>query len=114
MIAKSAESRACDWDRHLPYLLFSYTVSVQDSTKESPFFLLYRRDPQIPTKSALSQPKTPYMIDIDDYKTELVTNMSDAWKITQESIKVAQTKQKTQYDKKSKAPEFKVGDCVMT
>ena len=24
MIAKSAESRACDWDRHLPYLLFSY------------------------------------------------------------------------------------------
>ena len=38
------------------------------------------------------------MIDIDDYKTELVTIMSDAWKIAQEHIKVAQTKQKTQYD----------------
>ena len=75
MIAKSAESRACDWDRHLPYLLFSYRVSVQDSTKESPFFLLYGRDPQLPTETALTQPRTPYMIDIDDYKTELVTSM---------------------------------------
>ena len=36
MIAKSVENQANDWDRHLPYLLFSYRVSVQDSTKESP------------------------------------------------------------------------------
>lgn len=114
MIAKSAESRACDWDRHLPYLLFSYRVSVQDSTKESPFFLLYGHDPQLPTESALTQPRTPYMIDIDHYKTELVTSMSDAWKIAQENIKVAQTKQKTQYDKRSKELKFAVGDRVMT
>ena len=114
MIAKSAESRACDWDRHLPYILFSYRVSVQDSTKESPFFLLYGRDPQLPTESALTQPRTPYMIDVDNYKTELVTSMSDAWKIAQENIKVAQTKQKTQYDKRSKESKFSVGDRVMT
>ena len=95
MIAKSAESRACDWDRHLHYLLFSYRVSVQDSTKESPLFLLYGQDPQLPTESALTQPRTPYMINVDDYRTELVTSMSDAWKIAQENIKVAQTKQKT-------------------
>ena len=114
MIAKSVENRANDWDRHLPYLLFSYRVSVQDSTKESPFFLLYGRDPQLPTETALTQSRTPYMIDVDDYKTEMVTSLSDAWKIAQENIKVAQTKQKTQYDKKSKEPTFSVGDRVMT
>jgi hypothetical protein len=54
------------------------------------------------------------MIDIDDYKTELVTSMSDAWKIARENVKVAQTKQKTQYDRKSKEPKFSVGDRVMT
>lgn len=114
MIAKSAESRAHDWDRHLPYLLFSYRVSVQDSTKESPFFLLYGRDPRVPTETALSQPRTAYMVDLDDYKTEFVCNLSDAWKIAQENIKVAQTRQKSQYDKKSKESTYKVGDRVMT
>ena len=114
MIAKSAESRACDWDRHLPYLLFSYRVSVQDSTKESPFFLIYGRDPRLPTESALSQPRTAYMVDIDDYKTEFVTSLSEAWKIAQENIKVAQTKQKTQYDRRSKEPKYAIGDRVMT
>ena len=54
------------------------------------------------------------MIDVDDYKTELVTSMSDAWKITQENIKVAQTKWKTRYDKRSKESKFSVGDRVMT
>ena len=115
MIAKSAESNACDWDRHLPYLLFSYRVSVHDPTKGSPLFLLYGQDPQLPTETALTQPITPYMINIDDYKTKLlVTSMSDAWKIAQEHIKVAQTKQKTQYDRKSKEPKFSVGGQVMT
>ena len=90
MITKSAESRAHDWDKHLPYLLFSYRASVQDSTKESPFFLLYGRDPRIPTESALSQPRTVYTVDVDDYKTEFVSSLSDAWKIAQENIKVAQ------------------------
>lgn len=37
MISKVAER---DWDRHLPFLLFAYRVSIHDSTRESPFYLL--------------------------------------------------------------------------
>ena len=45
MIAKSCEIYAHDWDEHLAHLRFAYRVSAQESTKESPFYLLYGPDP---------------------------------------------------------------------
>ena len=41
MLAKAGDRFGQDWDKHLPYVLYAYRVSVQDSTKESPFFLLF-------------------------------------------------------------------------
>ena len=77
MIPKCCE-RSKDWDKQLPYLLFAYRANVQDSTKESPFFLLYGRDPRIPNESALNSPSSPYMVDSEDYKSELTSSLSGA------------------------------------
>jgi len=79
MVAKVAEQSGKDWDRHLSFLLFAYRVSVQESTKESPFFLLYGRDPRIPSESVLNQPSSPYMVDVADYKADLTSNLASAW-----------------------------------
>lgn len=46
MIAKSTDPNGMEW---LPLLLFAYWFVVQDSTKESPFFLVYGHDPRLPT-----------------------------------------------------------------
>ena len=78
MIAKTTQTHGRDWDRHLPYLLYAYRSTMQTSTRESPFFLLYGRDPRLPLSTTQSQPSTPYMIDVDDYKTELVAGLNDA------------------------------------
>ena len=45
MISNSIEGTV---DKQLPMLLFASRSTVQDSTKESPFFLLYGRDPHLP------------------------------------------------------------------
>ena len=47
MLAKTVEKSGKDWDLRLPYVLFAYRSSPQESTKESPFFLLYGRDPTL-------------------------------------------------------------------
>lgn len=112
MIAKSTPDGA-EWDTRLPYVLFAYRASMQESTKESPFFLLYGRDPCIPTSTVLTYQRSPYTIDINDYKSELMTHLSQAWKLAQENIKVAQSHQKMQYDKKARDVPLKVGDRVM-
>ena len=71
MIAKSCETRDRDWDLHIPYLLFAYPVSAQESTRESPFFLLYGRDAHLLTETALSYQRSPYAVDLNDYKEDL-------------------------------------------
>ena len=64
MLSKSVSKHGRDWDERLPYVLLAYQVSVHQSTKESPFFLLYGRDPRLPTETALSQPTTLYTVDV--------------------------------------------------
>ena len=107
------EQHGRDWDCQLPYLLFAYRVAVHDSTNYSPFYLLHGREPVLPTATAVTQPRTPYQIDFDDYSAELVANLSDAWALAHQNIQGAQVKQKAQYDKKSKQSRVKVNDRVM-
>lgn len=39
MLAKTAQDAGRDWDKRLPYVLFAYRA-CQESTRESPFFLV--------------------------------------------------------------------------
>ena len=113
MIAKCAQKNGSNWDKHLPFLLFAYRATIQESTRESPFYLLYGRDPRLPTDSVLNHVKSPYVVDVDDYKTAMTIALSEAWKTAQENIKSAQEKQKRNYDRHSKESHYEIGDRVM-
>ena len=84
-----------DWDDHLPFLLFAYRVSAQESTKESPFFLMHGRDTRIPTETLLTFDRSPYAIDTEDYKVDLCSSLSAAWKLARANIEKAQASQKS-------------------
>ena len=56
----------------------------------------------MPLNAALSKPHSPYLINLDDYKTELVAGLSKAWQLAQSEIKKAQRHQKKQHDEKAK------------
>ena len=111
MLAKKVEQSGKDWDQHLPYILFTYRASMQESVKESPFYLLYGRDPRLPTTLDMDN-NAKQEIDVDTYKGEMAINFDEAWDLAQNNIKRAQRHQKAYYDKHSKPPRFKVGDRV--
>ena len=90
-----------------------YRVAAQESTRESPFFLLYGRDARQPVEEALDCPTSAYVVDIDDYKTELIQGLTSAWMTAAECIKSAQVRQKTAYDHGAKTMDYRVGDRVM-
>ena len=112
MLSKSVGQYGIDRDKHLPYVLFCH-VAVQDSTKSSPFYLLYGQHPRVPTDSALDHPQTVYKINFGDFADELVASLSDAWQIAHENVRKAQAKQRAQCDKKSDFQSLSVGDRVM-
>ena len=86
---------------------------MQESTKENPFFLLYGRDPHLPTESVLGSTNEAYLVDIEDYKSELLISLAKTQKLALENIGKTQAKQKLFYDKSTKNPAYKIGDRVM-
>ena len=109
MLAKSVAPGTMEWDERLPYVLFAYRAALQTSTGESPFFLLYGRDPQLPSKAVLS-PLHRSDIKLDDYKSTMVRERGTAWDLAKETIGKAQKRQKRQHDKHTKNADFRVGE----
>ena len=106
MLSKKVEQSGKDWDKQLPYVLFAYRTSSQESTKASLFFLLYGRNPKLPTTAALNPPVDRVTVNLADYQTEVAIRMSNAWESAKTAIKRAQKLQKTQYDKRAKTPRY--------
>ena len=110
MLAKPVDVSARNWDRCLPYVLYACRTCIQESTWESPFHLLYGQDARLPIEAALSKPCTCYQVDVDNYKTDLVTRLSEAWELAQQNMQRAQWCQEQYYDGKSKSISYRVGD----
>ena len=56
MLARRVERNGRDWDTQLPYVLFAYRASLQ----ESPFFLMHGRDPRLHSRAATVRGNVPF------------------------------------------------------
>ena len=61
---------------------------MQESVKESPFYLLYGRDPRLPTALNMDN-NTKQEIDVNTYKGEMVIKFNEACELAQKSIRKA-------------------------
>src|SRR6266487_2893658 len=100
-----------DWDQYIDFALMAYRTSVQASTHETPYFLLYGRDMTIPMDIEMGLPDERY-IDYDDYKNEVHFCLKDAWSVAHANIVKSQIVQKKYYDKKAKEANYEINDLV--
>lgn len=111
ILSKYVGSKHKDWDVYLPFALHAYRTAIQTSTKFSPHYLLYGREPVTPLDVALF-PKPPETKSIPDYIKNLLDNLQEAKEIAHHNIEVAQSKQTSNYDSKRRMIEFQPGDKV--
>ena len=69
-----------DWDNFIPKIVFAYNTSIQESTMETPFVLLYGRDPLYPIDVLLQSNNYPYL-HMKDYKSLLIRKLRIAEKL---------------------------------
>ena len=74
--------------------------------------MLYGQDPVLPTEEALSQPVKRCYLEYDDYRAQMVRNLSEAWTTARQNVQKAQKQQKRQHDKKTRMLAFIIGDRV--
>ena len=109
MLAKGVERTGKDWDGMIisPTCCFP-TELTQTSTQESPFYLLYGRDPRLlrDEVSALEGHRT---IDLKDCKMEMSQRIAEAWRLAQCHVEKAQ---KEYYDCGTVTDKVHLGDRV--
>ena len=103
-----------DWDVFLPYVLFAYRTSVQPSTGESPFFLMFARDPAFPYDLMYGMaPTTDAPATIHEYRGGMIQRISDGYERAQRCLQKAQASQRNHYDARHRPPTLGVGDLVL-
>ena len=79
-----------DWDEHLPMILFAYRVSPNATTFESPFYLLYVREPRLPVDTSLLLQTSHLSSSVDELRSRVVNNLEHAQRIIPLNTQLAQ------------------------
>ena len=102
-----------DWDELIDNILFAYRSSRQDSTKCTPFLLMYGREARLPIQ--LTQATSE--LDEDDFEAKVKSMAELRAKVHSNAlanIEKAQERQKKHYDAKHNTnTKLKVGDKVL-
>ena len=72
-LKKLCEKDSANWDKYLNQVLASYRIAPNLATAESPFFLVYGRDPNLPLHQCL-EPMQHFLGDPDSGKLNLETH----------------------------------------
>ena len=100
------------WDTYVHLLAYAYNACVHSSTGESPFFLMYGRNPAIP--SCINLPEFKACKTNVEYSSALYAVMRDVWKIAGFNNELALEAIKRNHDKHARQPEhLEVGDTVL-
>ncbi len=110
-LSKMVGSNQKDWDLMVPYALWAYRTSVHSTTKETPYFLVYGRDPVNPVDSNIRQWIEEHD-SLKEYSEEVVKRLLEARKRVNKEVKKAKAVSKKNYDKKRIDNPFKENDVV--
>ena len=105
-------SRKRDWASCLPQLLFSYNSTPHQGTGESPFFLMFGREPQLPIDFLLGRVKDPVPGEVQDWIIEHQSRLEIAFEGAKERLLAAAGRRKERHDQKVREVPLQVGQLV--
>ena len=77
------------WDEFLPELLMAYRASVHDTTKFTPFHLMFGREIRLPIDMMFGKTPDPVQ-EHTEYARELRARLENAYRLVKEHTKAAQ------------------------
>lgn len=96
-----------DWDLILAFVTFAINTARSESTKFSPFNLIYGRDPKVPLDLIYKTPSN--FIAVDDIESRFL----ESWSLVRQNLNDARRRQKDYYDSRHRKVSFEIGDKVL-
>ncbi|XP_049332461.1 retrovirus-related Pol polyprotein from transposon opus [Astyanax mexicanus] len=100
------------WPDYLPQLVFNYNSSIHQSTGESPHFLLFGQEPQLPVDFLLGRVQETEGRTVCDWVQEHQRRLQVAFKGARERLQVAAQRRKERHDQGSLADPLQIGQLV--
>ena len=98
------------WDVSLPLAVFAHNTSYHRVLRESPYFLMFLRDANVPYETIAMNPSPWY--NIDNMKQELLLRAHATFEIARKFLEEGKIKQESYANKKAKPVTYKLGDRV--
>jgi len=109
MIKSYVHDNQQNWDALIPYALYAYRTTIHTATRETPFFLMFGRDPITPLDQILLTPAKKYM-EVPNYKEQMIRTFQEVWTKAARNIETAQKNSEKYY--KTRPLQYTVGDLV--
>lgn len=97
-----------DWETRLPMLQLSFNAHVHRATMETPFFMMFGRDPRLPYTNFRKNRWYG-----QSYAAAQMQAMHSAYSKAKENMREAEIIRKNYYSRKSKERQFHIGDRVL-
>ena len=109
-LSKLVNEKMDNWDEFLPFVQFAYNTSVNATTKCTPFEMMYGRKPRLPLDLLLPEVKVDLQLDPENYAQNLKSTLQEAYKLAEINRDSRDDKEKINYDRKSRAAKYQIGD----
>ena len=113
-LAQLVNKSHTNWNAHVDSVLFAYRTSIVEHLQESPFFLVYGRDPRLPTDAYIADNDNPEPIpDLRLHKANYVDTMQRTYKAVHKLMREAKDNVVATYNKGRTPVTFLKGDLVV-
>ena len=112
MLGTLNPSQKSNWKAHVPSLVHAYNSTRHESTGQSPYFLMFGREPRLPVDLAFGLGDKEERT-LTKYVEDLRSKMKTAYHLAQKAAERAREKQSKSYDLKVRGADLQEGDRVL-
>ena len=105
-------TRKRDWTCCLPQVVYCYNTTPHQATGESPFFLMFGREPTLPIDFLLGRVQEPVPGTVQDWVVEHQTRLRLAFEGAQQRLVAAAGRRKERHDQRVHEAPLQVGQLV--
>ena len=113
MLSKVVQANQKNWDQHLPKVLFAYRTAIHESTKFTPFHLIYGRSPTLPIDVYLGRTNSyEGFSGYPECVREVHKVLGDSYATVRQNLSQAHSRRKHLHDHSVNTTELHCGDRV--